>query len=164
MAAKFLSIFLLLLITYNCNSAKVEDNEFAEFEEDETFEELLGDSEMKQSVSEEDTSTDSMEEQFDSFSDNFEEDEEDDAIVEVEEDEDLKDSDTSMKGSRTGDIKLTQSNVRVSHKFHQYVTEMLIIGGMVVYLLNYFYGRSKNATFAEGWYVGYAITVIYFPN
>lgn len=146
-------------------AAKIEDNEFAEFEEDDSFEDVLKEPESHQQeepASQTVSNDDTAEEDAD-FSDiitseeDEEEEEEEEAEVEVEEEEDVdgfivEDDDKTLKNSRPEDIKLAQSDVPVSRGIHDYWTEITIVLGMVVYLLNYLFGKMKNWQIAKEWY------------
>ena len=148
-------------------AARIEDNEFAEFEEDDSFEEVLREPDSSQQeeadFATEDTvdAGDTFDEDAD-FSDivNSEEDEGDDdddeAEVEVEEETEeddviMEDKDKRFKKGRPEDIELAQSDVPVSRGIHDYWTEIIIVAGMSVYLLNYLLGRTRNGQIATRW-------------
>lgn len=48
----------------------------------------------------------------------------------------------------------TQSAVRVRPVWEAYLGELLIIAGLMLYIVNYITGRSKNSSLAQAWYVG----------
>lgn len=161
---------LFCLMSQAC-AARVEDNEFAEFEQDGSVEGIgvQTDESVQTGVEDDD---DSAEEAVveDPIDDEFEEiverqpeagedGDDDEAEVEVEDEEEEEDDnefeESSMglkkKGGRADDIKLSSADVQTSHKVEEYITEILVAVGMTVYLLNYIYGRSKNAQFAQAW-------------
>ena len=72
---------------------------------------------------------------------------------EYEEDEEFEDGSPGLKkkGGRADDIKLSSADVQATHRVEEYFTEILLAVGLSVYLLNYMYGRNKNAQFAQAW-------------
>ena len=162
MASSRMHVFLwaaFYLLTYAC-AARVEDNEFAEFEEDELVEGFGEQSDLSLQGEED---FDSVDEVMDGNPDGskvvLEEEDEDEAEVEVEdeyeyeEDEEFEDGSPGLKkkGGRADDIKLSSADVQATHRVEEYFTEILLAVGLSVYLLNYMYGRNKNAQFAQAW-------------
>ena len=158
---------LFCLVSQAC-AARVEDNEFAEFEQDGSVEDVgehMDESVqagVKDDESAEETATENPnDDEFDEIleqQETGEDGDDDEAEVEVEDEEEEEEDefeDSSMglkkKGARADDIKLSSPDVQTSHKVEEYITEILVAVGMTVYLLNYMYGRSKNAQFAQAW-------------
>ena len=150
-------------------AARIEDNEFAEFEEDDSFEEVLRQPDSSQ-YEEADFATEDAEDAGagDSFDEDADfsdivssdedegDDDDDEAEVEVEEETEeddviMEDKDKRFKKGRPEDIELAQSDVPVSRGIHDYWTEIIIVAGMSVYLLNYLLGRSRNGQIATRW-------------
>ena len=163
MASSRMHVFLwatFCLLTYAC-VARVEDNEFAEFEEDEFVE---GFSKQAYESLQEENDIDSVDDESADGNPNGseevqQEEDEDEAEVEVEdeyeyeEDDEFEDGSMGLKkkGARADDIKLSSADVQTTHRVEEYFTELLVAVGLSVYLLNYMYGRSKNAQFAQEW-------------
>ena len=148
------------LVTHAC-AARVEDNEFAEFEEDDGVE-GFGEQpdESFQAVEDSDSVYEAADDDLDKSGEAQQEEDDDEAEVEVEdedeyEEEDDEFEDASMglkkKGGRADDIKLSSADVQTTHRVEEYFAEILVAVGLSVYLLNYMYGRSKNAQFAQAW-------------
>lgn len=54
---------------------------------------------------------------------------------------------------------LHQSAVRVRPVWEAYLGELLIAAGLMLYIVNYITGRSKNSSLAQAWYAGRAVMV-----
>ena len=54
---------------------------------------------------------------------------------------------------------LNQSAVRVQPLWEAYLGELLIAAGLMLYIVNYITGRSKNSSLAQAWYAGRVVTV-----
>lgn len=161
MASLRVHVFILVafcLVTYTCG-AQVEDNEFAEFEEDEIVEgygERMDES--FQGVDEKDAMDGVAYDNDPEEREDAQEEDDEEAEVEVEdeyeyEEDEFEDGSTGLrkKGGRAEDIKLSSADVQTTHRVEEYITEVLVAVGLSVYLLNYIYGRNKNAQFAQAW-------------
>ena len=147
------------IVTHACG-AQVEDNEFAEFEEDELAEGYGEQTdESFQGVDEKDAMEEVEDDNPEEREEAQKEEDDEEAEVEVEdeyeyeEDEEFEDGSMGLrkKGGRAEDIKLSPADVQTTHRVEEYITEVLVAVGLSVYLLNYIYGRSKNAQFAQAW-------------
>ncbi|XP_077978055.1 PAT complex subunit CCDC47-like [Glandiceps talaboti] len=159
--------FLVLLVCVwsvhsleNQHGAEIEDNEFAEFED-------LGDEDEDDvTITTEGDDDEEEEEEDDEILDEaeFEETVEDDVTVEDEEDEfdhfedeeefegfDFKDIKTSKGKSEVPDLKIAKVPVHFSTNWDSYYLELLMIGGLVAYCLNFLAGKSKNHKLATAW-------------
>ncbi|XP_006822108.1 PAT complex subunit CCDC47-like [Saccoglossus kowalevskii] len=154
-----LLVVLLVLCTWtvqcfeNQHGAEIEDNDFAEFED-------LGDEDEDITIE-----TEGEEDEIDDILDEaeFEEVEDDEITIEDEEDEfehfqdeeefegfdkDLK----STKGkSEVPDLKIAKVPLHFSTNWDSYYMELMMLGGLIAYCLNFLAGKTKNHKLATAW-------------
>ena len=139
-----------------------EDNEFAEFEEiDEEVEsvvtEKIQDSDDTDEGNTFDESNKGSADSFGKDSDESEstvEDEEDDEEFEnvSEFDESGDRVEPTDRNAKKPDLKITKVPLHLRSNWESYYLEFLMIGGLVVYFLNFIAGRSKNQKMADTWF------------
>lgn len=155
---KLLWIIGLLAIASICSvTAYVEDedNDFADFEFEEDVKDVKNDKEQEQQQPR-DQQQNNNKVTEDSFIDD---DSDDDGIVENDFDNDefenFRDDDDQeqMPTTKKGEPKLQIVNKVPLHfrKWHNYWVEMIFIGGLVVYFINYTIGKGKNVTICHNW-------------
>lgn len=123
----------------------LEDDDFAEFEEEGDF-----DFDMPPEDEEED---DLMEDMFvEDEDDEFSEQEEDGGDDSFDADEfDSDEFEEEVVRRNRDDIEIKQSTVRIISSWQNYVFEMAVVAAMLLYFANYFIGRSRNSAIAHEW-------------
>lgn len=153
----FVCLFFRQTLADKLNDQTYEDNEFAEFEELDEDSEPLAAERSHHSVgpSNEGPAADVADSDAKEMDDESTvEDEEDDEEFEnvSEFDESGERVDQSDRSAKKPDLKITKVPLHLRSNWESYYLEFLMIGGLVVYFLNFIAGRSKNQKMADTWF------------
>ncbi|XP_070564759.1 PAT complex subunit CCDC47-like [Ptychodera flava] len=138
----------------NQHGAEIEDNEFAEFED-------LGDEDEEDATIETEGEEEDGEEEIIDETE-FEEATDDDVTIEDEDEfdhfadeEEFEGFDKDMKStkgkSEVPDLKIAKVPVHFSTNWDSYYLELLMLGGLIAYCLNFLAGKAKNHKLATAW-------------
>ncbi|ESO06377.1 hypothetical protein HELRODRAFT_64064 [Helobdella robusta] len=147
------SLLLFLLILYKFNSIdasqKIENNEFAEFEEfdDEPQKpKIIMSPEAAQVM---DSNEDQNEEEDDAV---VEEDEEEFEYLNEDEFEGFdREKKPKAKSEQPPDLKIVKVPLHLHTNWDSFYMEILMLAGLGAYLLNYLAGKTKNQKLAQAW-------------
>lgn len=154
----------LLFLSYNIanagvNHVDIEDNEFAEFEDFDAEDIVIGASSENKPTEQE--HVDIPQPGKDPIADDEEEatvETEDNEFEHVDEDEyegyekDSSSSKPDLKLNEGPKITFAQLPAHLRSNWESYYLELMILAGLFLYFFNFFLGRSKNQRIAETWY------------
>ena len=157
LAANLFVCLFLRSVADKVNEQSYEDNEFAEFEElDEESEQFAGDRPQHSAgpVADGQSPDAALNAETDADEESTVEDEEDDEEFEnvSEFDESGERIEPTDRSAKKPDLKITKVPLHLRSNWESYYLEFLMVGGLVVYFLNFIAGRSKNQKMADTWF------------